>query len=115
MRQKPQGGKSMDTTTLVLAVATAILLLVAFRQGRDVPLSGLQAGGRTLWRNLPLLLLGFAVAGLVQVLLPRELISRWLGAEAGAKGILIGCVAGGLVPGAPYAACNRSGGIGIPW
>lgn len=103
MRRKLQGGKFMDTTTLVLAAVTAILLLVAFRQGRDVPLFGLQAGGRTLWRNLPLLLLGFAVAGLAQVLFPRELISRWLGAEAGVKGILIGCVAGGLVPGAPYA------------
>jgi len=31
------------------------------------------------------------------------LISRWLGAEAGFKGILLGCLAGGLVPGSPYS------------
>jgi uncharacterized membrane protein YraQ (UPF0718 family) len=66
-------------------------------------LSGLLAAGHTLWRNLPILLLGFVIAGLVQVLLPKEVISRWLGAQAGGKGVLIACVAGGLVPGAPYA------------
>ena len=33
----------------------------------------------------------------------KDLIGRWLGAQAGFKGVLIGCVIGGLVPGAPYA------------
>jgi uncharacterized membrane protein YraQ (UPF0718 family) len=93
----------MDTTTLILAIAAAILLIVAFWRGRDLPLAGLQAGGRTLWRNLPLLLLGFAIAGLAQVLIPKEWITRWLGAEAGVRGIFVGCIVGGLVPGAPYA------------
>ncbi|MDY6877447.1 MAG: permease [Chloroflexota bacterium] len=93
----------MDITTLIMATAAVILLAIAFRQGRDLPLAGLLAGGRTLWRNLPLLLLGFILAGLAQVLIPRDLITRWLGTEAGGKGVLIGCVVGGLVPGAPYA------------
>ena len=93
----------MDTTTLILAAVAAILLTIAFWQGRDLPLAGLLAAGRTVWRNLPILLLGFVIAGLVQVLVPKELISRWLGAQAGVKGVLIGCVVGGLVPGAPYA------------
>ncbi len=69
----------MDTTTLILAAAAVILLAIAFWQGRDLPLAGLLAGGRTLWRNLPLLLLGFVVAGLAQVLIPKDMIARWLG------------------------------------
>jgi uncharacterized membrane protein YraQ (UPF0718 family) len=93
----------MDTTTLVLAIVAAMLLAIAFWRGRDLPLAGLMAAGRTLWRNLPILLLGFAIAGLAQVLIPKDLITRWLGTEAGVKGVLIGCVAGGLVPGSPYA------------
>jgi uncharacterized membrane protein YraQ (UPF0718 family) len=93
----------MDTTTWVLAAVTVILLVIAFWHGRDLPRAGLLAGGRTLWRNLPLLLLGFAIAGLAQVLIPKELITRWLGTGSGFKGVLIGCVVGGLVPGAPYA------------
>ena len=93
----------MDATTLILAAVAVVLLAIAFWRGRDLPLAGLRAGGRTLWRNLPLLLLGFVIAGLAQVLIPKELITRWLGSEAGVKGVLIGCVVGGLVPGAPYA------------
>jgi uncharacterized membrane protein YraQ (UPF0718 family) len=103
MSQKREGSKVMDTTTLILAAIAAILLAIAFWRGRDLPLAGLLAAGRTLWRNLPLLLLGFVVAGLAQVLIPKDLIAHWLGTKAGAKGVLIGCVAGGLVPGSPYA------------
>ena len=103
MNAKSKGRRPMDATTLILAAVAVVLLAIAFWRGRDLPLAGLRAGGRTLWRNLPLLLLGFVIAGLAQVLIPKELITRWLGSEAGVKGVLIGCVVGGLVPGAPYA------------
>ena len=101
----------MDTTTLVMALVAVLLLVVAFWRGRDLPVSGLLTAGRTVWRNLPLLLLGFVIAGLVQVLIPREVISRWLGAQAGIKGILVACVVGGLMPGAPYAVFPLAGSL----
>ena len=93
----------MDPITLILLVVALVLLGVALWRGRDVALAGLRAGGQTLWRNLALLLLGFVIAGLAQVLIPKELVTRWLGAESGTRGILIACVVGGIVPGAPYA------------
>ena len=93
----------MNITLLVLLIVVLILLVIAFVQQRSLPLAGLRVAGITLWRNLPILLLGFVIAGLVQVLLPQEVIDRWLGAQSGVKGILIGCVAGGIVPGSPYA------------
>lgn len=93
----------MDTTSYVMAGIAAVLLLLALRQGRATAWQGLQAAWGSLWRDLPLLFISFLVAGQVQVLLPKELISTWLGSQAGAKGILIGCAAGGLVPGSPYA------------
>jgi uncharacterized membrane protein YraQ (UPF0718 family) len=93
----------MDTTTWILAAVALVLLALAFWRGRELPLAGLKAGARTLWRNLPLLLLGFAIAGLAQVLIPKEWIVRWLGGQSGLKGVLIACLLGGLVPGAPYA------------
>jgi uncharacterized membrane protein YraQ (UPF0718 family) len=101
----------MDTTTLILATVAAILLAIAFWQGRDLPQAGLLVAGRTLWRNLPILLLGFAIAGLVQVLVPRELISRWLGDQAGIRGVLLACLVGGLVPGSPYAVFPLVAGL----
>jgi len=93
----------MDITSYVMVAFAAVLLLFALRQGQATALQGLQLTWGTLWRNLPLLLTGFLIAGLFQVLIPKELISTWLGNQAGEKGILIGCIAGGLIPGSPYA------------
>ena len=93
----------MDTTTILLAAAAAVLFLIALRQGPDVAMDGLLAAWGTVRRNLILLIVSFILAGLVQVLIPHDLITRWLGAESGARGVLIGCVVGGLVPGSPYA------------
>ena len=104
MNRQRQGGGKVDMTTWVLVAVAAVLIIIAFWRGRDLPLAGLTAAGRTLWRNLPILLLGFVIAGLAQVIIPRELITRWLGTKAGFRGVLVGCVLGGLVPGAPYAA-----------
>ena len=101
----------MDTTTLVMLAAAIILLIVAFLRERTLPVDGLQVAGRTLWRNLPLLLLGFVIAGVMQVLVPREVISRWLGSQAGVKGILIASVAGGLMPGPPHAVFPMVGSM----
>ena len=50
-----------------------------------------------------MLLLGMVIAGLAQVLIPRELITQWLGKKAALKSVLVGCVVGGLVPGGAYA------------
>jgi uncharacterized membrane protein YraQ (UPF0718 family) len=93
----------VDTTTIVLAVIAVVLLLIALRQGQSVAANGLLAAWNTLRRNLILLILGFVLAGLAQVLIPRDLITRWLGEQAGFRGILTGCVVGGLFPGSPYA------------
>jgi len=60
---------------------------------------------------LPLLVFAFIVAGMVQILLPRELLSKWVGAESGIRGILIGTVAGGLSPGGPYVSLPIVAGL----
>ena len=94
----------MNTTTLILVGLAIILLIYAIIRGENLAIKGLQLAGSTLWNNLALLLAGFVIAGLMQVLLPKELISEWLGNKAGAKAVIIGCIAGGLIPGSPYAA-----------
>jgi len=111
MKKKTEGRKQLDPSTIVLLVITLGLLLFVFLRDESLALSGIKIAGNTLWNNLILLLAGFLLAGLVQVLLPRELIVKWLGDEAGFKSILIGCVAGGLIPGAPYAVFPIIGGL----
>lgn len=101
----------MDTVTLIMISLAIALLIFAFTRGGGLAKEGLKSAGKTLWSNLPLLLAGFLIGGLVQVLLPAELIQAWLGKEAGVKGVLIGCVAGGLIPGSPYVIFPIIGGL----
>lgn len=89
--------RKMDTTTIVLAAVVVLLLGVAFYRSRDLPATGLLVAGQILWRNLPILLLGFAIAGLVQVLIPRAAIASLFGANSGVKGVLLACLAGGII------------------
>jgi len=53
---------------------------------------------------LPILLLAFIVAGLIQVAVPPEIMTKWLGTEAGWRGVFIGTIAGALIPGGPYVS-----------
>jgi len=101
----------MDTTTLILGIIAAGLLVAAFFIRRGLPQEGLLLAGKTLWRNALMLLFGFIIAGLVQVMVPQEWITRFLGSESGMKGLLTGCVIGGLMPGAPYAVFPLLGGL----
>jgi uncharacterized membrane protein YraQ (UPF0718 family) len=92
----------MDTDALVMGGLTILMIAWAFTKGNDVPLRGIQAGFgllREVW--LPLLF-GFCLAGLIEVLIPRELLVKWMGEESGARGILIGWLVGLLMPGGPY-------------
>jgi uncharacterized membrane protein YraQ (UPF0718 family) len=104
-----------------LLIVIVILGLLAYRQGGwDLVLEGFFQGIKILWRELPLLAAAFLTAGFLQSLLKKEFITRWLGTDAGLKGILLACLGGGLIPGGPYAyypiasALLKSGaGLGV--
>ena len=102
MRPK-KGGNKMDVSFFVLLIITVILIFIAYwMKGWNLPFSGLVQGGRMFWNVGPNLLLGFALAGFVQVLVPTEFIAKILGEGSGLKGILVATVAGVLAPGGPY-------------
>lgn len=89
----------MNAATIVMVVLALALLLIAYFQSSA--LAGLKIGGTTFLQTLPILLAAFAIAGLIQALVPKEFVARWLGTGAGIKGIFIGGLAGGLTPGGP--------------
>ena len=101
----------MDTISLVMIGLAIALLVFALIRGGGLAKDGVKLATQTLWNTLPLILAGFLIGGLVQVLLPTELIQAWLGKEARVKGILIGCLAGGLIPGSPYVMFPIVGGL----
>jgi uncharacterized membrane protein YraQ (UPF0718 family) len=109
MREKRRA--TMDTISLVMIGLAIALLVFALIRGGGLAKDGVKLATQTLWNTLPLILAGFLIGGLVQVLLPAELIQAWLGKEAGVKGVLIGCLAGGLIPGSPYVMFPIVGGL----
>ena len=94
----------MKIATIVMGIIVVVLIGLAIWRGGGSLQKGLTFGGKTFLSTLPLLIFAFAIAGLVQVLVPREFILKWLGPEAGLKGILLGTVAGGITPGGPYVS-----------
>ena len=93
----------MNKTLIGMGAAVILLAVVALqRGGLGLLLDGLLRGGTMAVTVLPLLVVAMLVAGLIPVLVKKETVTRWLGREAGLKGLLLGGVAGALVPGGPY-------------
>ena len=110
-QKKGKGRADMLTATIVLGVIAAALLFIAWRNGEGQHITGLQAALKMTVQLLPLLIFAFIIAGLVPVMLPHEALSKWIGAESGIRGILIGTVAGGLAPGGPYVSLPIAAGL----
>ena len=92
----------MDARFLILLGLTLVTLIVAYFRDPALVSRGLQSSGRLfggVWMELAL---GFVLAGLLDVLIPAPVLSRWLGDEHLGQGILIGWGAGLVMPGGPY-------------
>lgn len=97
--------------TIIMGVLAVVLLLLAHHQGGQGYLLGLKYAGNMLLQIFPLLIFAFIIAGMVQVLLPTEMISQWVGTESGLRGIMIGTLLGGISPGGPYVAMPIAAGM----
>ena len=103
--------KQMLIPTLILGAIAITLVIIGYNKGGGQHITGLKSAMNMTLQVLPLLLFAFIVAGMVQVLLPKELMAKWLGTESGIRGILIGSIAGGLSPGGPYVSLPIVAGL----
>ena len=98
---KTKGASSMITILIMLAMSVT-LTVIAYFKGPDLPWEGLKAGAKLLWSILPVMIIAFIAAGMISQVLPRELMTRWLGEESGLQGLAIATVAGAFTPGGPF-------------
>ncbi len=94
--------RRVDATLLILLALVVGVAVVAAVKDPGLPLRGLAASGRLVRGVWMELLLGFLLAGLLDVLLPQRVLVSWLGGEHLGRGILIGWAAGLAMPGGPY-------------
>ncbi len=87
---------------VVLSVMGLTLYIIALRKNDGSHIRCFSTAWKMLYNVTPLLLIAFAIAGLMQVTIPNEAISLWLGEEAGWKGLFIGPAVGALVQGGPF-------------
>lgn len=108
----------MLTACIILFFMALGLIVAARKKGEDLA-KGFSMSWQMFVGLIPLLILAFILAGLIQVAIPPQVIQTWLGEESGLRGILLGTLAGALITGGPYvsfpiiAAVFQSGaGIG---
>jgi uncharacterized membrane protein YraQ (UPF0718 family) len=102
---------NMLIPTLIMALLAIILLIIGYSKGGGQHVTGLKYAVKITIQIFPLLICAFIVAGMVQVLLPHELISKWVGEGSGMRGIFIGTLAGSLTPGGPYVSLPLAAGF----
>ena len=91
----------VDPSTFVLAGLALTLGVVAYIKDPGLPWLGAKSGFQMLGFILPRLIPALILAGLMQVLVPAEIVQRYLGREAGLRAILFATLAGIFTPGGP--------------
>jgi uncharacterized membrane protein YraQ (UPF0718 family) len=94
--------KTFDWSTAFIAVVVVIAAVIVYwRDGQAHFLEILYADTRLFIDILPKVLAACLIASFVAVLMPRDVVVKWVGAESGFLGLIIATLAGIIVPGGP--------------
>jgi uncharacterized membrane protein YraQ (UPF0718 family) len=89
------------STAAIAALVTGSALVVLLRDGKDrcveIILGDLSLFGGMLAKVLA----GCCIGAFLALLLPRQMVARWVGAESGLVGLLVGTIVGAILPGGP--------------
>ena len=94
----------LDPSTLVLAGLAVVFAVIAYAKDPSLPGIGARNGLAMLGFVLPRLIPALLLAGLFQVVVPQEVVSRYFGREAGLKGLVMAMLAGVITPGGPMVS-----------
>jgi uncharacterized membrane protein YraQ (UPF0718 family) len=92
----------LESVLLIGGLVVALTVIALWQGGAARAFEGWERGAQIAWSVLPNLVLGFAAAGLIVVVVPPSLIGAAIGDESGMRGLLIATVAGILTPGGPF-------------
>ena len=94
----------MDFASILMYIFAVVFTAMAYYKSPDLPLAGFKLSWDLFLTIAPRLAAALIMTGMIQVILPQELVSRWIGREAGFKGILIASLAGVITPGGPIVS-----------
>ena len=94
--------KAFDWSSATIAAAVGLSAVVVYwRDGQARFLEILFSDLSLFVDILPKVLAACLIAAFVAVLMPRQTVMRWVGAESGLLGLLIATLAGAICPGGP--------------
>ncbi|UMZ72780.1 permease [Natranaerofaba carboxydovora] len=88
--------------TLFFVIVAIVLIVLNSKKGRHR--TGLKSGAKQLAAVLPVILIAFMLAGMIEVIIPEEFVKQWLAREAGFRGVILGTIGGSLLAMGPYAS-----------
>ena len=99
--RKKKRNPFVDTSFLIFAGLALVAGAVCYSRGKDVFSVGINSSLSLFLDIAPRLSAAFLMAGFVEVLVPKDLVIKWIGERSGIKGILIATAAGVVTPGGP--------------
>jgi len=100
IKRRPR--KTFDWSTASIAVAVAVSAVIVYRRDGQARFFEILVSDVHLFIDiLPKVLAACLIAAFVAVLMPREVVLRWVGAESGFLGIIVATLAGTICPGGP--------------
>jgi len=100
---------NMIIPTIMMGILALVLSVIAYNKGQHI--EGARSTVNMILEVLPLLICAFIVAGMTKVILPHEVLSKWIGNESGLKGIFIGTISGAVALGGPYVSLPFAAGL----
>jgi len=98
LQRRPR--KAFDWSTASIAVAVGVSALIVYRRDGPGRFFEILGSDVSLFLSVvPKMLAACLIASFVAVLMPREVVLRWVGAESGFMGIVVATLAGAICPG----------------
>ncbi len=94
----------LELSNVVLLVLALAATSIAYWKDPSLPLLGAKTGFKLIWFILPRLVPALILAGMLQVLIPQEVVARYFGQKSGMRAIILASVAGLLTPGGPMVS-----------
>ena len=101
--EMPVRKRSSESRSLFIlaGIAGASGVLCYAIKGTDGVVASLEGNFALLAALVPRMIVALAIAGLVQALVPKDLVGRWLGDASGYRGYILATAAGMATPGGP--------------
>jgi len=97
------------STAAIATVSLAAAATIYWRDGQAHFLDILGSDVTLFAEMLPKVLAGCLIGSFVTLLLPRELVARWVGHESGFAGLMIAALFGFILPGGPITIYPLAG------